>query len=173
VAQDEARRIVMMDLTAVHRIHLGDLPTWLAVGGVALALREYARGKRDRRMDQAGQVSEGSAFTYEHLRGEDPHGEAEVVVHNANAVVMHDCYVDLMSWDDRTVLQQRVIGSLLPASHSGPIPFKNIPVPPRHAAGALVTSSISPRIRLVFTDGRGRRWSRTPDGRLKEIRRWS
>src|SRR5437879_1892248 len=69
-----------------------------------------------------------------------------------------------MSWDDRSRLVGRYIPSLKPHSESGPSPFWDIPPPPRDATGRPEVKSMNPRTRLEFTDGRGRRWRRTPDG---------
>ncbi len=144
------------------------------VGATAalLAIWYTARTHRltvtERREAQASLVSTwAESWSHACEAGEEPRFSSfDAIVCNASKQPVYETHITLLrpNWrDDDTPVASRTIGVLTPESESKPI---SMPSSPGYKDDRLVP----PALEIEFTDNRGRRWLRRPDGDLHEVK---
>lgn len=155
--------------------YLNDWSVIASVVGAGAALwaiwytaRTHRLAVTERREAQASLVSTWAEdWSHDFEAGEEPRfSNFNAVVCNASKQPVYETRITLLrpDWrDDETPVASRTIGVLTPESESKPISMPSSP-------GYKDSRRVSPALEIEFTDNRGRRWLRRPDGDLREVK---
>lgn len=154
--------------------HLGDWSVAIslvvavaAISAIWFSARTQRLAVTERREAQASLVSTW-AEDWSHVSeaGEEPlYSNFDAIVCNSGKQPVYQIRISLLrpDWrDDKIPVVSRTIGVLTPESESERI---SMPQSPGYRDGR----SVRPALEIEFTDNRGRRWLRRPDGRLSEV----
>lgn len=155
----------------------GNFPAYIGAlltgGGVVVAAWSLRRAVLDARSQAARKVWPMPP-TKEMLGPDDLENGHPIipwaVVYNGSEEPVFECVLHVMRWDWRTNAHPILASPIFPCIHpngvSAPYPIVGIEERPREPGGDYLIP-----LQIEFTDGRGQRWCRRPDARLKPMRR--
>lgn len=137
----------------------------LAIWYMAITHRLTVTERREAQASLVSTWAENWSHTFD--TGEAPRfSNFYAIVCNSSKQPIYETHIALLppNWrNGETPVASRIIGVLTPESESEPIPM---PSSPGYEDGGFV----APAMEIEFTDNRGRRWLRRPDGDLSEVK---